>query len=447
MKFPIFLYLPVFAVFLLSANAPGQGCSPPPVVANVRPANIFSPEQEMILGELSLQSRSSDMPFIEDQSLLEYVTAIGERLVKHLPPTGLTYHFHLVDIPEANAFNTPGGHVFITRKLIAFVKNEDELAAVIAHELGHATVHHAATDLSIRLKKILDVSSVTDRKDIAEKYNLLIENARTKSVTVNASHTDEKQLEADRIGLFALVAAGYDATAFSNFFDRLTESKGKTGSWFSDLFGKTTPDQKRLREMAHLTDKLPAACREGRSAKLSDEFLNWQADVISYRTPNRTESLPGLIWKKDITPKLRSDISRIVVSMDGRYLITRDDFSVTVLERDPLKVLFQIPAEGVADLYITPDSQYVVFDTEGLRFEKWSITERKPLVVRELVLRRDCIANRLSPDGKFLACIDTSLTAKIIDTNNGNVLFEKKKFYELNYYEYIVWYYDTYFSD
>lgn len=75
------------------------------------------------------------MRLVGDEKLLAYVNAIGENLIRHLPDTGLKFTFHLMDIPQVNAFNIPGGHVFVSRKLVAYVNNEDELAGVIAHEL------------------------------------------------------------------------------------------------------------------------------------------------------------------------------------------------------------------------------------------------------------------------------------------------------------------------
>lgn len=260
--FPLFL---LAAVFCPLAEAQDK-CAPPAIVANAKSANIFTPEQEMILGDLTVQRLSGDIRLVRDEQLLAYINVIGERLVKHLPPTGLKFQFHIVDIPDANAFNIPGGHVFLSRKLIGFAGSEDELAGVMAHELGHATVHHAATDISERMRKILNITALGDRKDIAEKYNLLIENARTKKIEQKGGHENEQQLEADRIGLYAMISAGYDPSAFASFFDRLTESEGKTGGWFSDFFGKTTPNQKRLREMIQASEQLPQACRDRSNA-------------------------------------------------------------------------------------------------------------------------------------------------------------------------------------
>jgi WD40 repeat protein len=405
----------------------------------VNSTNLFSPEQEMIFGELTIQKMAGEMRFIRDERLLANVNNIASKLTKHLPPTGLKFQFHLVDIPEANAFNIPGGHVFLSRKLVAFVNNEDELAGVIAHELGHAVVRHGATDISEALRKILNVTALGDRKDITEKYNLLIERARTKHFSRKAGHEDEQQLEADRIGLFAMIAAGYDPAAFASFFDRLTESEGKTGSWFSDLFGNTRPEQKRLREMIRAAEQMPPACRDGRAAAVTESFLKWQAEVVSFREAGRKEDLPGLIWKKELAPKLRSDVSHFAFSQDGTLLLAQDDYAVTVIEREPLQVLFQIPVENGNEAAFTPDGKFIVLTTDNLRYEKWSIAEKRPIEVRELVLRRDCWEHKLSPDGNYLACVDTSTSVNVVDTRTGKKIWEKKEFYPLTGFEYFFW--------
>lgn len=435
--FALFLSLFVFS-FTVRAQ---QECAPPKIVANANnAANLFSPEQEMIFGDLTIERMAGDIRLVRDERLIAYVNEIGERLVRHLPPTGLKYKFHIMDIPEANAFNIPGGHIFISRKMIAFAANEDELAGVIAHELGHAVVRHAASDMSVLFKKILNVTSLGDRRDIAEKYNRLIENARTKKVSRSGGHENEQQMEADKIGLFAMVAAGYDATAFSSLFDRLTETKGKTGGWFSDFFGNTRPEQRRLREIIGAAESLPPTCREGRSAQATENFLKWQADVVSFRSTGRKEELPGLLWKKELAPKLRSDISYLAFSHNGKYLLAQDDFAVTIIEREPQpRVLFQIPAEDADPAGFTPDGEFVVFTTESLRYEKWNVPEKKPVEVRELVLRRDCWEHRLSPDGKYLACIDTSTNINLIDTKTGKKVWEKKNFYPLTSLEVLMW--------
>jgi WD40 repeat protein len=423
---------------VLCAPLRAQDCAPPAIVANAKADNMFTPEQEMIFGELTVQRLAGDIRFVRDERLTAYVTGIGERIIRHLPQIGLKFHFYLIDMPEANAFNIPGGHVFLSRKLVSFAANEDELAGVIAHELGHATVRHGAIDMTAALRKVLNVTSLGDRRDVTEKYNLLIERARTKRFSTSRGHEDAQQLEADRIGVFALAAAGYDPAAFYSLFGRLTEAKGKGGNWFTNIFSNTLPEEKRLREMTRATEQMPAACRD-RRAEATEAFLKWQADVVSYRESGRREELPGLVWKKELQPKLRSDVTHFAFSQDGRLLLAQDDFSVTVIERDPARVLFQIPVEDADDATFTPDGRHVVFTTENLRFEKWSVEEQKPVEVRELVLRTDCWEHNLSPDGNHLACVDMRANVNVLDVKTGKKVWEKKEFYQLDFFEYISW--------
>ena len=393
----------------------------------------------MILGELNAERMAGEIRYLQDEKILAYVREIGERLVRHLPPTGLKFQFFVIDIPEANAFNTPGGYIFISRKLIGFTKTEDELAGVMAHELGHAAVRHSATDMSELFKKILNVTQLSDRKDITEKFNLLIERERTKSVSRSSGHESAQQLEADRIGLFAMVSAGYDPNAFSEFFARLTEAKAKSGNWFTSIFGGSSPTDKRLREMIKATEMLPPACRENRNANASERYLNWQAEVVSFRRAQVAEELPGLIWKRELAPQLKSDIWHVAIAGDGKYFLAQDDFAITLIQRDPLKVAFQIPTTDARPASFSPDGKFVMFGTESLRFEKWSIAEAKPVELRELVIRRDCWEQQFSPDGKFLACVDYDLGLSVIETETGKRIFQKKEFAKLNVFELIMW--------
>ena len=432
------LSLTLLLLKIICGVAMGQECAPPQITGRAKSANIFSPEQEMILGELTYQNLAREMRFVRDPQLVAHLNTIGARLIKHLPPTGLKFQFFIVDIPDANAFNVAGGYVFVSRKLIALTNNEDELAGVIAHELGHAVARHGATDFSVLLKKILNVTAVGDRKDIADKYNLLIERWRTKRISVG-SEEDSEQAEADRIAVFAIVAAGYDADAVAAFFARLVEAKPGSGGWFSDIFGRAKPEEKRLGDIIKTTQRLPPACRDNPKATASHNFLTWQADVVSYRYADLKEELPGLLWKKELSPKLRSDVSHFAFSNDGKFILAQDDFAVTIIQRQPLAVLFQIPVDDAHPASFTPDNKFVVFGTRNLRFEKWSIADRKPVQMRELVLRDECWEHGFSPDGNYLVCFDYGLNLNVMETRTGKRVWQKKDFYRLTFFELIFW--------
>src|SRR5438128_1552311 len=113
---------------LLSLTGHAQVRTPcqPPSLSVSREANIFTDAQEVDLGDAVAEKIQHEFRVIDDDDVTAYLNAIGQRIVKHLPPNKLQFRFTLVDLPMANAFALPGGRLYISRKLIAFVHSEDE---------------------------------------------------------------------------------------------------------------------------------------------------------------------------------------------------------------------------------------------------------------------------------------------------------------------------------
>lgn len=435
-------FLCFFAATPASVSAQQQSnCQPPPVTANNNAFNLFNEQQEMYLGDAMEERFRKYYRVIDDEQVNAYLQNIGDRLIKHLPPTNIKFKVVVVDLPEANAYASAGGRIYVTRKLIAFVRNEDELAGVLAHELGHGIVHHLAIDISRYFKEILGVTRVGDRRDVFEKYNQMIEKQRTKKVSFKNNHEDNQQIEADRIGVFAATAAGYDPNGFAKFLDRLTESKGKTGNFLTDLFGTTKPAQKRLREIADALKTFPAACLEKRSdaAATAENFEKWRSLVIAYSGLGGSERLKGVVSRKSLAPPLRADINHLRFSPNGEYILAQDDSGISVLKREPFSLLFRIDAPEIKPAGFTPDSKHVVFYNPELRVQKWSVEEKKLVSVNELVVRRTCWQTTLSPDGKLLACYNYGGDLALYDVVTNENVFLEKQFYLPSYLEYYIW--------
>jgi predicted Zn-dependent protease len=250
-----------------------QACQPPPAVA-ARGKSIFTDQQENDLGDAIAESLQHDYRVIDDDDYTGYLQRVGARLLKHVPPNELHFQFLLFDLPTANAFSLPGGRVLVSRKLISFIHSEDELAGVLGHEIGHSIVHESAADVSRAMQVVLGVTTVGDRQDVYDKFNQLIENlAKKRNVLAGGRNTEEQaQLIADRIAVYAMAAAGYDPNTFSQFWDRFAQTKGKTGGFLSDLFGATSPESRRLREMLSELGRMPQACIDARQKTSSDDF-------------------------------------------------------------------------------------------------------------------------------------------------------------------------------
>jgi len=434
--FQFLLLMLICGTLIFPLQAQQGDCLPPVALPTATEPNIFSQEQEVYLGEAGAEQIQKNYHVIEDARLTGYLTRIGEQLNKNLPLTNLRFQFFLVDLPDANAFVLPGGRIYVSRKLVALAQSEDELAGVIAHELGHLVSHESAIDITRRFKEVLGVTEVTDRRDIFEKYNQLIDNFRRKPEAFKPRESG--QMVADQAGFYALVKAGYDPAALARFWDRMTETKGRTGTFFSDLFGSTRPEERRLREMLKAVASLPPTCISARTAAQSEEFKQWQSSVISYTGVGRSESLHAVLTKQQLSPPLRSDISHIRFSPDGKYVLAQDDSGINILTREPFAPLFRIEAPDANPANFTPDSQSIVFYTDNLRVEYWSVAGAKMTDAKEVVVRKGCLQAALSPDGKFLACLNPDFELNLIGVASGQSVLQKKEFYAPDYWQYLM---------
>ena len=177
--------------------------------------------------------------------------------------------------------------IYITRKMITMLRNDDELAGLLGHELGHILAHENAIIVSQLFRGILGVKAVGNRKDISEMMTQLFASIdRDRRLSWKFAQLIEReeaihQYEADRVALYASAAAGFSPQGFVELLDRSAKTNGKAGNFMSDIFAAATSDTRRLREIKKTLKRLPGPCREIVPAS-STEFRTWQAAVISY---------------------------------------------------------------------------------------------------------------------------------------------------------------------
>jgi WD40 repeat protein len=406
-----------------------QGCRQPTIAPTPAGANIFTDEQEVDLGDAIAQQLEPHLRVTDDPQVTAYLAHVGDRIVKQLPPSHLHFRYYLVDLGIPNAFSVAGGRIYVTRKLVAFVKSEDELAGVLSHEMGHIVTHQAAIEMTSVFATVLGVHQVGDRRDVFAKYNDLLASWRRNPQAFRKLRKggEEQEGEADRVGLEAMAAAGYDPQRSADSFDRVTELEGKTGSWLSDFLHTTPPNARRLREMLKGVESLTQACSRERPADVGKEFQAWQTAVIQYTSWKRREVLDGLLSKVELEP-LRASLSHVKFSPDGRYILAQDVDKIYVLSREPLAPLFSIDALGASPAQFTPDSQSVVWHNSSLHVEKWDVQTQKRVSVYEPVVTKGCSGTALAADGKTIACEGTDSTLRLLDVATGSVVFEKKNF-------------------
>ncbi|ABF39986.1 peptidase M48, Ste24p [Candidatus Koribacter versatilis Ellin345] len=387
---------------LFSQTAPV--CTLPAIQVKSAPGNIFTEAQENQLGDVVVDQSLPYITIIHDETLARPLREIGAKLIAQLPTT-MTYHFDVIELDEANAFSLPGGHIYVSRKLIALTQTEDELAAVLAHELGHEVTHQGAATFSRLFATLLGVHQVTTADDIRHRYNQMLDLQASKKVKLSKEEDD--QLDADAVAIQALARAGYSASAFASMFDRVAETHGGKSSFFADLFGMTKPNTARFRKIQKTIATLPTECSTQRAT--GDSFAKWRTSIIEYDPTAAAEAhAPGLLWQKKLTPALRPGVKEIQYSSDGRYLLIQDSGAIHVATRDPLKEVFQIPAQRAYPAKFSLDGQRISFymGNGEPRIEVWSVADQKRVEVHELhVKQRECPQSELSADGKVFACI------------------------------------------
>lgn len=150
-----------------------------------------------------------DQPPIE-----EWITGLGHDLLQHSPRGDLDYHFIVLDSPEANGFALPGGWVFITAGMLESMESEDELAAVMAHELGHLANRDFQRVL-LRTALWLGLAEVL-RNNERDDWMPLVQGAQ---LVETLHHSRERESQADLAGARIAWQAGYDFRAMAAFLN------------------------------------------------------------------------------------------------------------------------------------------------------------------------------------------------------------------------------------
>jgi predicted Zn-dependent protease len=150
-------------------------------------------------------------PLAADDALQRYVNNVGRWLAAQTERPGLPWHFGVLEAPQLNAFATPGGHIFVTRGLVARMQNEAELAGVLAHEIAHVLRKHhlKAIQKTAQLELANTALGSFARQDERSGRREKLLSAGSELFARGLDKDDE--LEADRLGVVIAARAGYDA--------------------------------------------------------------------------------------------------------------------------------------------------------------------------------------------------------------------------------------------
>ena len=166
-----------------------------------------SVEEETAIGRQIAGNLLGAAPLVKDAKLQKYVNNIGRWVADQSERPDFSWHFGVIESNDVNAFAAPGGYIFVTRGLYSLLRNEAELAGVLAHEVGHVIRQHHLKIL--QQSKLLDLGSQALAKNVGnDKVQSLIGSG---AEIVSRSLDKNAEFEADRIAVVLATRAGYDA--------------------------------------------------------------------------------------------------------------------------------------------------------------------------------------------------------------------------------------------
>jgi len=344
------------------------------------------------------------------------------------------YTFRVFESPDLRAFSLAGGHIYISRKLITDARSEDELAAMLAQEIGRVYTHHSASSVTLRFDKLMHVKELGDRADVYDKFQRLLNVSPNTASQLTPDDQMHDELLADQVGLYAMVRAQYKPEAFAAFLDRVNNNGGYTGNFFTDLFD-VTPDIAIRVRMAHKTiDSLPEGCRRPRPLYRRG-FKPFQEAMRGQRIDPFIPATPGL-RSIPLDPPMNPALENVVLSPDGKYMLGQDHYQIHVSATSPPKLLFSVPALDAEMAQFSPDSNYLVFNYNDLQIEKRELISGQPADSADVVDYAGCLQASLSPDGNVLACISLngdSVWLKLEEVSTGQMLYQNMHFFD-NYF-------------
>ena len=195
-------------------------------------ADDLSPANERKLGEAIMRQAARDPTYLPDPDSSEYLNALGYQLVASSPARHMDFGFFFVRDPMLNAFALPGGFIGVHTGLIIASQSESELAAVLAHEIGHVEQRHIArmlarqkesTAIALGTLLLALLAARSNSSSSSDLTQAAILGGQAAAVQQQLNFSREAEREADRVGFQILVDAGFDPRAMQTFFGRLQQ--------------------------------------------------------------------------------------------------------------------------------------------------------------------------------------------------------------------------------
>ena len=263
-------------------------------------------QQETDIGKQASKEVTSLFGVYGDANLARYVTEVGNRVLatshlrrpvadEQVRATPVT--FTVLDSPVINAMALPGGYIYVTRGMLAHLNNEDQLATVIAHEIGHVAARHAARQAwqqQIGQGLLLGGAVLSQGLGLPAGNILNFGGMATQLFLLRYSREDE--LEADRLGVEYAMAAGYDSREVIGLFQTLDRMQEKEGQSMPSFLATHPNPGDRIQRIRELT----SAARDSRTPNADTRYLHAVEGLVLGEDPRQGFVQDNLFYHPDL---------------------------------------------------------------------------------------------------------------------------------------------------
>jgi len=260
------------------------------LLTNGRSVNFFSLKQDIEIGSASSKEAEQSLPLVREDA---YLRGIGERLIQNRSIPALRYRFRIVNSKDVNSLGFPGGPIYIYRGLLQNASDDDEVAAILAHEIGHIASRHGTAQLSRQLivqAPIAIAAGLTATEAWKEQLGKL-----GISFGIDAPflrYSRDQELEASLMALHLMEDARFDPNALRTLLEKVNEVQTGEPSRAPAFVFNHPQSETLAQEIAEEIERFVAP----RQAHASAEFRAFRAGLqkLAYPAAKNAAAEPPL---------------------------------------------------------------------------------------------------------------------------------------------------------
>jgi predicted Zn-dependent protease len=251
-----------------------MGCATNPVTGK-KELSLVTTSDEAQIGKEGYGAVKAEYGFYDNAAVQGYVNGVGQRVAKasHLPD--LAWTFTVIDDPAVNAFAMPGGYIYVTRGILAYLNSEAQLAAVLGHEIGHVTARHTARSITQQELAGLGLGVVSVAVPGFQKYG---QAAQTALGLMFLKYSRDNETQADQLGVEYSTGASYDSREMPATYTMLKRIAEAAGSSLPS-FLSTHPDPGSREERTTALSQQATAGKTGLIIR-RNEYIRQQDGIV-----------------------------------------------------------------------------------------------------------------------------------------------------------------------